>query len=52
MIKLEDDITRFKYEINTTEELDDKPKTKGNNNILNNMPTTEKSNNTSSRSSV
>ena len=42
IIKLEDDITRFKYEIHTTEELDDKPKTKGNNNILNNMPIAEK----------
>ena len=42
IIKLEDDTTRETYDINTNEELDDEPKPKGNKNILNNMPTTEK----------
>ena len=41
-IKLEDDITREAEEIQTTEKLEDKPKSKGKKKLLNDMPTTEK----------
>ena len=41
-IKLEDDTTRETDEINTTEKLEDKPKSKGKKKVLNDMPTTEK----------
>ena len=40
-VKLEDDVTSETYEINTDEQVEDKPKPKGNHNILNTMPTTE-----------
>ena len=41
-IKLEDDTIRETEEINTTEKLEDKPKSKGKKKVLNDMPTTEK----------
>ena len=41
-IKLEDDTIREIEEINTTEKLEDKPKSKGKKKVLNDMPTTEK----------
>ena len=42
IIKVEDDILREQDEINTTEKVEDKPKPKGTNKMLNDMPTTEK----------
>ena len=41
-IKLEDDTIRETDEIHTNEKLEDKPKSKGKQKILNDMPTTEK----------
>ena len=42
IIKLEDDAIREIEEIHTNEKLEDKPKSKGKQKVLNDMPTTEK----------